>query len=82
MALLDGFLGRAESLYARLRDGYDPLPQWRKNLAWRGHAVQVQTPTQSVTGIMETVDEEGALVLRFEDGAQQCFSVGDLSLRI
>lgn len=81
-ALLDAFLTRVEAYRAALQAGTDVLDQWRLRLAWMGHAVQVHTPTGSVTGIAEDVDETGALWLRLPDGSRQTFSVGDVSLRV
>ncbi len=81
-ALLDAFLTRVEAYRAAMQAGTDVLDQWRQRLAWMGHAVQVHTPTDSVTGIAEDVDETGALWLRLPDGSRQTFSVGDVSLRV
>ena len=81
-ALLDAFLARVEAYRAATQAGADVLAQWRQRLAWMGCEVHVHTPTGSVTGIIEDVDETGALWLRLPDGARQSFSVGDVSLRI
>lgn len=82
VALLDAFLARAEAYRAALADGEDILALWRQRLAWLGRAVLVSTPTGSVTGVAEDVDETGALWLRLPDGSRQSFSVGDVSLRV
>jgi len=82
VALLDAFLARVEAYRATLQDGADVLDLWRQRLAWMGRAVQLTTPTGSVTGVAEDVDETGALWLRLPDGSRQSFSVGDVSLRI
>ena len=81
-ALLDAFLTRVEAYRATLQAGADVLDLWRRRLAWMGRAVLVNTPTGSVTGVAENVDETGALWLRLPDGNRQSFSVGDVSLRI
>ena len=81
-ALLDAFLARVEAYRAALRDGADVLGMWRQRLAWLGRTVQLHTPTGSVTGVAEDVDETGALWLRLSDGSRQSFSVGDISLRL
>ncbi len=80
--LLDAFLTRVETHLAAWRAGADPLRLWRRRLAWLGEAVLLQTPTATVTGIAEDVDDEGALVLRLPDGRRQHFPVGDVSLRV
>ncbi|HOU15352.1 MAG TPA: biotin--[acetyl-CoA-carboxylase] ligase [Anaerolineae bacterium] len=82
VALLDVFLGRVEAYLAALYAGRDPLPLWRRRLAWIGDAVLVQMPTGSVEGIAEDVDDAGALLLRLPDGRLQHFAVGDVSLRV
>jgi BirA family transcriptional regulator, biotin operon repressor / biotin---[acetyl-CoA-carboxylase] ligase len=82
VALLDAFLARVEAYRAALADGEDILALWRQRLAWMGCAVLLATPTGSVTGIAEDVDETGALWLRLPDGSRQSFSVGDVSLRV
>ncbi|MGC9395763.1 MAG: biotin--[acetyl-CoA-carboxylase] ligase [Anaerolineae bacterium] len=82
VALLDAFLAQVEAYRAALRDGADILGLWRQRLAWMGHTVQLHTPTGSVTGVAEDVDETGALWLRLPDGGRKSYSVGDVSLRI
>jgi len=81
-ALLDAFLARVEAYRAVLQAGTDVLDLWRQRLAWMGCAVRLHTPTGSVPGIAEDVDETGALWLRLPDGSRQSFSVGDVSLRV
>ena len=80
-ALLDAFLDRVEVRDAVLRAGEDPLSQWRQCLAWMGQEVQVHAPTESVSGVAESVGDDGALVLRLPDGTLRHFAVGDVSLR-
>lgn len=82
VALLDAFLRRAEALYARLCVGWEPLSQWREALAWLGCSVLASSPTGEVRGVAVDVTEDGALVLRQEDGARVHFPVGDVSLRL
>jgi len=82
VAILDRLLKRAERMVEQLRTDWDPLPTWRARLAWRGERVEVRTPTLTLTGIMDDVDGDGALLLRADDGTLQRFSVGDVSLRI
>lgn len=81
-ALLEAFLARVETHYARLGQGDDPHPTWRARLAWLGQPVIVHTPTQAVTGVAEDVDATGALRVRLPDGSAQSFAVGDVSLRV
>ena len=81
ISLLTVFLQQIEALYERLVAGWDPLLSWQQQLAWLGEEVQLQTPTETVSGIAEAVDQEGSLLLTFPDGSQRSFSVGDVSLR-
>ncbi|MFP4345663.1 MAG: biotin--[acetyl-CoA-carboxylase] ligase [Anaerolineales bacterium] len=82
LPILERFLSGAERMVKQLRGGWDPLPAWRARLAWQGERVAVRTPTVTLCGVMDDVDEDGALLLRTDDGALQRFSVGDVSLRI
>ncbi len=80
-ALLEVFLVQAEEDYARLRQGWDPLPRWRQALAWMGQPVAVQTARGVVHGVMVGTDDDGALLVRLRDGEVQRFAVGDVTLR-
>lgn len=82
VALLDTLLARVEAWWAQLAQGIDPLPAWRARLAWLGQTVAIHTPTQTLTGVAEDVDETGALLLRLPGGAVQSFPVGDVSVRV
>lgn len=82
VALLDGFLVRAEAYYRELQAGWDPLPAWSSCLAWVGRRVILHTPGGSVEGYFERVDESGALVLRTNDGWRRSYNVGDVSVRL
>jgi BirA family biotin operon repressor/biotin-[acetyl-CoA-carboxylase] ligase len=79
--MLDLLLTRAQTRIDALRSGADPLEEWREHLAWIGQPVVVSTPAAVVSGIAETVDGQGALVLRMENGSRHSFNAGDVSLR-
>jgi BirA family biotin operon repressor/biotin-[acetyl-CoA-carboxylase] ligase len=84
--LLDAFLRRAEQMLSRSRAGWDPHDTWRAEMAWLGEQVTVHKSTfhtskNVVTGVMEDVTENGALLLRLPDGSLRSFPVGDVSLR-
>ena len=81
LTLLDTYLTCAERRIDALRMGVDVFPSWREALAWMGEGVDVITPTEIITGIAESVDEEGALILRLANGSTSRFMVGDVSLR-
>jgi len=80
-ALLDVFLSSAENRITAMRAGGDVLDEWRDGLAWMGQPVVVKTPTAVVKCVAETVDAEGALVVRLSDGSSCRFTAGDISLR-
>lgn len=79
--LLVSFLQRADDLYGGLRNGWSPRAAWREALVTLGRAVTVGTPQETLQGIAEDVDEDGALLLRMEDGALRRVLAGDVTLR-
>lgn len=81
VALLDTFLTCVDDGYTRLCRGEDVWSPWRARIAWLGCDVQVVTPTETITGMAEDVDETGALLLRLPNGTHSRFPVGDISLR-
>ncbi len=78
--LLDHFLDRVASRYARWRAGERPWAEWAARLATLGRTVRVVTPEGELHGIAEAVDEEGALLLRIPGGALHRIRVGDVLL--
>ena len=80
-AVLATFLQRTEWLCDRLRSGWDPLSRWRERVAWMGRSVEVITPNEVIRGVAETIDDDGALVLRQLGGERRRFSAGDVSVR-
>ncbi|MDF1514873.1 MAG: biotin--[acetyl-CoA-carboxylase] ligase, partial [Anaerolineae bacterium] len=80
--LLDTYLASVERRVDALREGEDPLPAWRSQLAWIDMPVKVVTPNDVTAGVFEDVDAEGALLVRLPDGTHQRFEVGDVSLRL
>lgn len=53
---------------------------WKAQLVTLGQVVQARTPTGTLTGLAHDIDEEGALLLRLEDGAVRAVRAGDVSL--
>ena len=80
--LLDAFLSQLDMRVSALRSGVDLLDAWLAALAWIGCTVQVTIPTGVIAGIAETVDGEGALILRLPDGSIYRAAAGDVSLRL
>jgi BirA family biotin operon repressor/biotin-[acetyl-CoA-carboxylase] ligase len=54
---------------------------WSERLAMRGQAVRVVGVAETVAGVLEDVDDDGALVLRMEDGRTRTILAGDVHLR-
>jgi BirA family biotin operon repressor/biotin-[acetyl-CoA-carboxylase] ligase len=68
-ALLAALLAGVEARYTRLRAGKSPHAEWAARLATLGQYVDVATPEGTLTGVAETVGEDGALLVRTSDGA-------------
>ena len=79
--LLIRFLQRADDLYARLLDGWSPGAAWRQALVTIGRDVTVGMPGETLHGVAEDVDEDGALLLRTADGTLRRVLAGDVTLR-
>ncbi|HUX75724.1 MAG TPA: biotin--[acetyl-CoA-carboxylase] ligase [Anaerolineae bacterium] len=76
VALLDGVERRYEALQA----GASPHREWEARLATLGQPVVVTTSEGVLTGVAESVDEDGALLLRTPDGALRRLLAGDVTL--
>jgi BirA family biotin operon repressor/biotin-[acetyl-CoA-carboxylase] ligase len=79
--LLLAYLQHVDDLYARLREGWSPRVAWRDALATLGREVTVGLPEGTLHGVAEDVDDDGALLLRTEDGDLQRVLAGDVTLR-
>ncbi len=79
--VLIAFLQAADELYGRLREGWSPREEWRDTLVTLGRTVTVGTPEATLQGLAEDVDEDGALLLRAEDGTRHRILAGDVTLR-
>lgn len=79
--LLVAFLRRVDDLYLRLRSGWSPREAWRDALATLGREVAVGTPEETVHGVAEDVDDDGALVVRTPGGEARRILAGDVTLR-
>jgi BirA family biotin operon repressor/biotin-[acetyl-CoA-carboxylase] ligase len=74
-------LNEVEYFYSALRRG-DPIYQeWRAKLETLGKVVQVKTGTDVEKGYAESVDEDGALLLRRPDGTLVRIIAGEVTLR-
>ena len=55
--------------------------RWEARSAWSGRVVRLSTPASSVSGVLEGVDDSGALLLRTEAGVT-AHTGGEISLRL
>ena len=79
-ALLADVLAAIEARYERLKRGEDPHREWASRLATLGRQVVVTTGKEQLRGIAAAVNEDGALLLRTEDGSLRPVRAGDVSL--
>jgi len=68
VALLVALLSGVERRYGALRAGASPHREWVGRLATLGQPVTVTTSAGVLVGVAESVDEDGALLLRTPDG--------------
>jgi BirA family biotin operon repressor/biotin-[acetyl-CoA-carboxylase] ligase len=87
-----GHLLRADEVFAELTDawvaladlwddgrGFDAVRKdWLAQAGGIGQAVSVRMADRVETGIFETLDEQGRLILRRQDGTARVFSAGDV----
>jgi BirA family biotin operon repressor/biotin-[acetyl-CoA-carboxylase] ligase len=79
--LLASFLVQFERLYDAAKRGESPYDAWRARLVTIGQPVTVTSPGNSIEGVAEDVDAEGALVVRTDDGQRVTIEAGDVTLR-
>lgn len=80
VTLLTALLMGVEARYERLRAGTSPRAEWAARLATLGQRVDVATSRGVLAGVAESVDEDGALLLRASDGALHRLLAGDVTL--
>jgi BirA family biotin operon repressor/biotin-[acetyl-CoA-carboxylase] ligase len=79
-ALLASLLAGVEQRYEALRAGTSPHEEWASRLATVGQRVEATTAGKTLVGVAETVDEDGALMLRTADGTLHRLVVGDVTI--
>ena len=79
-ALLVALLSGVERRYEALRDGAGPHREWAARLATLGQPVEATTSEGVLTGVAESVDADGALLLRTPSGALHRLLAGDVTL--
>ncbi len=80
LTLLTAFLAEVERRYEALRAGANPRQEWAGRLATLGRSVKATTSDGVFTGVAESVDEDGALLLRAPGGALRRLVAGDVTL--
>jgi BirA family biotin operon repressor/biotin-[acetyl-CoA-carboxylase] ligase len=80
VVLLSALLAGIERWYEALQAGESPHQEWAARLATLGRSVNVTTADGVLTGVAESVDEDGALLLRTPDGAFHRLLAGDVTL--
>ena len=83
LLLLVDLLQRLERHYDAAMDGRSPAAAWTDRLITLGRAVRVTAAgsADSVTGVAESIDEWGQLLVRDEAGALHTIAAGDVTLR-
>jgi BirA family biotin operon repressor/biotin-[acetyl-CoA-carboxylase] ligase len=79
-ALLAALLAGVERRYEALEAGESPHKEWAARLATLGQQVQAIASGETLVGVAESVDENGALLLRAADGTLHRLLVGDVTL--
>lgn len=71
---------RLEHWYQRFVDGGAPVVAagWRRRAAFLGARVRVTAGRDALTGVAEALDDEGALLLRLDDGRLERVIAGEL----
>jgi len=78
--LLAAFLSGVEVRYERLQKGAAPRQEWASRLATLGRRVETTGPGGLLVGVAESVDQDGNLLLRTDDGLLHTLAAGDVTL--
>lgn len=81
--LFKALLERLENIYGLfLEKGFDPvLKKWKTYADFLGCQVEVASGTEKWFGLALDVENDGALIMRLEDGTVKRVFVGDVTLR-
>ena len=79
--LINNLLVEMERLYLCLPNGREIFEDWQDKLVTLGKKVVVQTGSETLEGIADSVDECGTLRLKFDDGSTTTVVAGDVTLR-
>jgi len=81
LPLLWALLRAVEARYVALQAGYSPHGEWAERLVTVGQRVTVSAAGTELEGVAEGVEEEGALLVRLDDGRLEKIVAGDVTLR-
>ncbi|MDD5338895.1 MAG: biotin--[acetyl-CoA-carboxylase] ligase [Dehalococcoidales bacterium] len=81
IVLIRALLEEFDVLYQKLPDGNVIYKDWRNNLVTLGKKVKATWGKQIIEGVAENVDEDGALIIRGEDGTLTKVVAGDVTLQ-
>ena len=79
--LLVCLFANIERRYTALRQGRSFDQEWARRMATLGRHVQATSGSERCTGLATGVDQDGALLLRLEDGSVRRVLAGDVTLR-
>ena len=81
--LFKALLEKLENFYELfMKEGFDPiLKEWKKYAGFLGCQVEVASGTEKWVGLALDVENDGALIMRLEDGTVKRVFVGDATLR-
>jgi len=83
LPLLAAILDGVERRYDRLRAGWSPAEEWREHLLTVGRRVTVRGGEgETLEGLAEGVDADGALLVRDAGGTLHRIHAGDVTLRV
>ena len=88
----EGFVLSAADVFSALTDAFaeafviwnngkglaDILALWRRHAAGIGAPISVTTPTGTLTGVFETLDNQGRLLIATDNGRVETVSAGDV----
>ncbi|MFQ5858746.1 MAG: biotin--[acetyl-CoA-carboxylase] ligase, partial [Anaerolineae bacterium] len=78
LALVRAILEAADRRYRALAAGRSPSQEWSQCLTTIGQRVRVTLPDETMEGTAESVNGQGSLFLRRDDGALVEIAVGDV----
>lgn len=79
--LLCSLLENLEKRYSRACEGESQVGEWSEALVTLGQKITVRTYQETFYGLAESVDTEGCLGLRLENGELKIIPAGDVTLR-